>query len=126
MPYSNAKRPWEFFDEHSSQPMKRLQLGPEFPHASLSGDYVDPFTLSTVPSSSHTAWEFGVHDSGYRSDFGGIGFTWGTQFDIVLDHADIDTTIQARADAEAFEPTLRLYQEVCFGLVRTQILQSSD
>jgi hypothetical protein len=126
MSYSNAKRPWDFFDEHSSQPTKRLQLGPEFPYASSGGDYVDPFTSSTVPSSTHTAWELGIHDLGYRSDFGDIGFTLGTQPDVILEQVAINTTIQAHAGAEAFEPTLHLYQEVCFGLVRTQILQNSD
>jgi hypothetical protein len=118
MSYSKPNRPLDFCYEYSSQPTKRLQLGPEFPDASLSGSYVYPLASSMVPSSCHTIEELRVLDPGYRSDFGGHEHTWDTHSDSIWDHAAIDTTIQGRASAEAFEPAFRLDEEVCFGLVR--------
>jgi hypothetical protein len=120
-PYLNVKRPWDPLDSYRSQPAKRLQLGPESPLESLSEGYVDPLASSTVLSLSQNVWELGAHDLGYSSVPGGTGFNWGTHFEAPLDHAAIDTTVQTCVGTEAFEPTLPLYQEVCFGLARKHI-----
>ncbi|KAG9196948.1 hypothetical protein G6514_002750, partial [Epicoccum nigrum] len=70
-----------------------------------------------VPSSCHTIEELRVLDPWYGNDFSGHEYTWDTRSDSIWDHAAIDTTIQGRASAEAFEPALQLDEEVCFGLI---------
>lgn len=126
-PWPNNKRPWEFSNDSLLQPTKRPHLDSELPSQNPGGNCIDDYTFSALSASTLNSWEPDLNRLGYGGGLNAVDHGRGEQFNRAhSERLHIDASAGFCLDEAGSDQTQRLYEEVCFGLVKTRFSCGSD